>query len=314
MKRMSRRDFVVASAITALAPCVAQGNTPRKILFVHGRAQGNREQEDIRAEWIAALQEGADALGGPMPEETAITLPFYGARLDHLVELSRVSTAGRITQKGDEVQDGYLQFQAEIANEMRQDLGISDAEIDHFYGDDPTEKGPLNWRWVHAIVRAIDARSDTLTASGLELVTRDVFLYLELDRIRDEVNAIVESAMSDEPTIVVGHSLGTVVAYDILRNRQYDVPLFMTLGSPLGINAIRRRLAPIKYPIGVGTWKNYFDDRDIVALRPLDPANFPVEPEIENFPEISNRTDNRHGISGYLNTSEVAAALLREIV
>ena len=48
------------------------------------------------------------------------------------------------------------------------------------------------------------------------------------------------------------------------------------------------------------------DDRDIVALYPLDTNNFPIDPEIENNTDIQNHTDNRHGIVGYLNDKEVA--------
>lgn len=310
MTGITRREAVASAAFAALAPLSARGQAPHNLLLVHGRAQGARDAAEVRAEWLAALREGAERADLPMPDETNVELPFFGKRLDELVELSKVETAGRITQKGGREQDGYLEFQAELAEEMRQDLGITDAEIDAIYGDDPREKGPQNWRWVHAIVRAIDARSDTLSAAALELVTRDVFLYLELDRIREEIDSIVSAALTDAPTVVVGHSLGSVVAFNVLRSRRYQVPLLVTLGSPLGINAVRRRLAPIAYPGRVGEWHNFFDDRDIVALRPLDATYFPVDPAVQNFPAIKNSTDNRHGISGYLNTAEVARSVL----
>jgi hypothetical protein len=39
---------------------------------------------------------------------------------------------------------------------------------------------------------------------------------------------------------------------------------------------------------------NAFDTRDLVALCPLERANFPVTPEIENYAAVKNSTGNRH--------------------
>ena len=51
------------------------------------------------------------------------------------------------------------------------------------------------------------------------------------------------------------------------------------------------------------------DDRDIVALNPLDAEYFPADPSIVNNDRVRNKTDNRHGIVGYLNDREVAAQI-----
>jgi hypothetical protein len=53
-------------------------------------------------------------------------------------------------------------------------------------------------------------------------------------------------------------------------------------------------------------WFNALDHRDIVALYPLDADHFGVEPAIENKTDVENHTDNRHGISGYLDDEVVA--------
>ena len=54
---------------------------------------------------------------------------------------------------------------------------------------------------------------------------------------------------------------------------------------------------------------NALDQRDVVALYPLDSVNFPLDPAvpaIENKRDVRNKTDNRHGITGYLDDAEVA--------
>ena len=123
----------------------------------------------------------------------------------------------------------------------------------------------------------------------------------------------VAKEFTEEPAVVVGHSLGTVVAYNILRTdrRALKVPLLVSVGSPLGIRAIREQFVPLRFPSPpLGAWYNAFDTRDTIALYPLDKDNFPVTPPIENYSGVRNQTDNRHGIVGYLNNAEVAKRIL----
>jgi hypothetical protein len=101
----------------------------------------------------------------------------------------------------------------------------------------------------------------------------------------------------DVPTVVVSHSLGTVVAYSLLRRdgaaSRWVVPLFVTLGSPLAVTAIRDGLAPTDYPQCVGRWFNAMDDRDVVSLYPLTREHFPIDAEIENKTDVRSH-EQRH--------------------
>ena len=67
--------------------------------------------------------------------------------------------------------------------------------------------------------------------------------------------------------------------------------------------------APVRCPGCVKRWFNAMDDRDVVALYPLDTTRFPLDPAmpgIENKRDVQNKTTNRHGIAGYLDDKEVA--------
>src|SRR4030095_2756927 len=105
-------------------------------------------------------------------------------------------------------------------------------------------------------------------------------------------------------------SLGTVVAYNLLRRegaaQGWKVPLLVTLGSPLAVEAIRRMLRPLQSIGCVVHWYNAMDERDVVALYPLDAANFGIEPAIENNTAVRTETTHRQGISGYLEDKDVA--------
>jgi hypothetical protein len=104
---------------------------------------------------------------------------------------------------------------------------------------------------------------------------REVSTYLSSLARRQAVrDAVAETIAGHRPSIVVAHSLGSVVAYETLwQNRQLEVDLLCTLGSPLGLpGAIFDRLDPGpvdgrgKRPPGVAAWANLADVGDIVAI------------------------------------------------
>jgi pimeloyl-ACP methyl ester carboxylesterase len=91
----------------------------------------------------------------------------------------------------------------------------------------------------------------------------------------------VSEAVGEDTRVLVGHSLGSVVAYEALcANPGWPVRMLVTLGSPLGIpNLIFDRLQPAPLPAahaqsgprgrwpGSGReWANVADRCDVVAL------------------------------------------------
>jgi hypothetical protein len=285
-----------------------------KLVFIHGRAQEHKTSGSLRAEWLDALKNGlADQdLRLPIPE-SSVAAPYYGDKLFSLTEsLGQIETDA--IARGGAVTDPMLAFEAEVLEELRQKAGISDEAVQAEFGDDPSPKGAENWRWVQAIVRAIDRWSPGVSNASLKLILRDVYVYINRSGIAAEVDEIVTQAITTEPLVVVAHSLGTVVAYNILRRdpRVLDVAQLITVGSPLGIEGIKRQLRPLRSP-PVGGWFNGYDPRDIVALNPLDGANFPVTPSVENKGDVDNFTDNRHGIAGYLSDRAVARRIYRAV-
>ena len=91
----------------------------------------------------------------------------------------------------------------------------------------------------------------------------------------------MSEAVEENTRVLVGHSLGSVVAYEALcANPGWPVRMLVTLGSPLGIpNLIFDRLDPAPLPAadarpgprgrwpGKGRmWVNVADEGDVVAL------------------------------------------------
>jgi hypothetical protein len=285
----------------------------KKLVFIHGRAQQKKDSIALKGEWIAAFREGLKKNGLELPiAETDIRFPYYGDTLDQLVAGADLADAAKVIIRGQQSQ-AEREFIRDIVEEVRKKAGISEAEVDAEVPPEVVERGPLNWSWVQAVLQVIDRKVPFGSGNSVALFTKDVYQYLTRSGIRDAIDTGVLAAIEDsEPTVVVSHSLGTVVAYNILRRagmeRQWNIPLFVTLGSPLGVTKIRQSIAPIAYPECVGTWFNAFDERDVVSLYPLEKPHFSVSP-ITNKTDVQNHTENRHGIAGYLDDPVVARTI-----
>jgi len=295
----------------------------RDLVFVHGRAQQSKDSKALKAEWIAYWADGLkkSGLSVPLPDNR-IHFPYYGDTLDQLVAGKSPEEAAKIVVRGVAPEGGgelSLEERAFIQAVLLESIGRfeGDAEGAVWRALPPgaiVEKGVLNWGWVQGLLEVLDKHIPGASSASVALATRDVFQYLTNDIIRDVINAGTVSAMpAEEETVVVSHSLGTVVAYNVLRlnakQKGWKVPLFVTLGSPLAVSVIKEKLArikPIAFPVNVATWFNAMDERVVVSLYPLDKENFSLTPAIVNKTNVRNSTSNAHGISGYLGDKEVA--------
>lgn len=134
--------------------------------------------------------------------------------------------------------------------------------------------------------------------------------------IHDAALARVKEHLTSDTRVVIGHSLGSVLAYDALRMRPADqpVPVLVTLGSPLGLSAINRRLVPQPpaYPAAVQRWVNIAAPDDIVAARRDLHAAFdrdrPDGAVFEDTWKVENGS-KPHNIEFYLTKKSCGAAV-----
>ncbi|MGX9901294.1 hypothetical protein ACW0JT_18105 [Arthrobacter sp. SA17] len=285
-----------------------------QLVFIHGRAQENKDPVKLKQAWVSALQSGMKAAGRTMPlADEDIHFVYYGDALKDFLsgsgDVAEVIARGQ--DDGKDPDPFELATQASIVEEIRKAEGITDDQIAPFLDDGViVERGVQNWPWVLATIRAIEKYTDIGPAT-IYLLLKDVHHYLHtpgtLQTIERGVSKVIKAGI---PTVFVAHSLGSIVAYHALKSPLaevgWTVPLFVTLGSPLGIKAVKSKLAPIKHPVVVDSWFNARDPRDVVALRPLDTEHFPVDPAVVNKNDVDNWTDDRHGIEGYLDDAEVA--------
>jgi subtilisin family serine protease len=127
-----------------------------------------------------------------------------------------------------------------------------------------------------------------------------------------------------DPFVVVAHSQGSMIAYDVLREikkGQYDISLLITLGSPLGLQEVQdafleRSNATLQRPACVGRWLNVADRLDPVAFDPNLSDDFRG---VENIPASALGLDgfginvdspwHPHSGTGYLKNGAVRNAV-----
>jgi hypothetical protein len=292
----------------------------RQLVFVHGRAQQHKDAAALKAEWIAAWEAGLEKSGLKLPiSEQDIRFPYYGQTLFDLVEGEPGQQPAEVVVKGGVANPSQRDFMQAVFDEIRNKAKIHDATVTSVAGADVVTKGILNWGWVQAILEAVDRYVPFGSGTSIALFTNDVYQYLTNIGIRDKIDTGVRQALqAGLPTVVVGHSLGSVVAYSLLRRdgkaQGWKVPLFVTVGSPLAVTAIRNGLRPIGHPECAEKWFNALDTRDVVALYALDKRHFGINPGVENFDGVRNHTDNRHGIGGYLDDKVVAKRIYDALV
>ncbi len=105
---------------------------------------------------------------------------------------------------------------------------------------------------------------------------RDAAQYFFDEQKRKQIKQrlIDKIPKSGEPFVLVTHSLGSVIGYEVLAelstSQRAEAVLFVTLGSPLGLqeiqDEIRKRLRTLTIPDGVRAWHNFADGFDPVAL------------------------------------------------
>jgi hypothetical protein len=146
---------------------------------------------------------------------------------------------------------------------------------------------------------------------------KQVNRFLADNATRHRVLACVHQEMGDDTRVLIGHSLGSVVAYEYLCQYQpASVRLLVTLGSPLGIpNLVFDRLTPLPaaghgmWPGTVANWVNVAAADDVVALRKQLAALFPGPSGSTLSDRLTDNGNEPHAVNRYLNARETGSAL-----
>jgi hypothetical protein len=138
------------------------------------------------------------------------------------------------------------------------------------------------------------------------------------DYIARNIRAVLKEQLrpllkNNEKVLLIGHSLGSVIAYDTLWELSHQehihskVDLFLTLGSPLGMNYVQSHLKgsdyknEMKYPANIKRWVNVAAEGDITALDREFADDFSNMVKLNLLDEIE---DHCHGIYNFFRNEE----------
>ena len=149
--------------------------------------------------------------------------------------------------------------------------------------------------------------------------------------VREQLKEVLRPLLEDEEdrVLLVAHSLGSVISYDALWTLSQleqlpgKVDTFITMGSPLGMKYVRRRLlgssrkGKQKYPDNIRRWVNVAAEGDVTALDRNFSEDFSEMITLGNVELIEDHCD---GIYNYfrekdgLNTHRSYGYLVNPIV
>ena len=150
-------------------------------------------------------------------------------------------------------------------------------------------------------------------AIGQRMLDRIVYLAGVLATqpdLKDRCIARVTERLGADTRVVIAHSLGTVVTVMALeRNPGFELPLLVTLGSPLGAPFVQDRFDRVdgvaSWPGGVHRWVNVAAVGDRTCVEPRLASCF--GPGVEDH--VVNNGHRAHDVEPYLNASVTGAAV-----
>jgi hypothetical protein len=258
-------------------------------------------------EFMAGLAKGLVLSGlGPIAE-AAVIFPFYGNRFaDHIerfesgggqVPVLEVALRSAVGEDGERKEVRRLaKLQADLLNDMVARLNFDPAAELEYLGQDggfPQAEtlGPDDLLRVPFLVGALQflSRKTSVPAEIIRRHLANAAYYLGRDDMRTLILDVVREGVTaksrpGDALIVIGHSLGSIVAYDFLAStdddtlRQRNIRLLVTAGSPLGLPVVKKHLLPKsrrkkpmvqRVPVRPGGRINAYDVTDVAALIPI---------------------------------------------
>jgi hypothetical protein len=302
-----------------------------EIVLVHGIDQQQKSADKLESAWLPALAGGVRAAGYPdvadriwrdagKPGSIEIRMAFYGSLF--LVQGQQGDDPGEFTPEEAEIAEAlaveWLKHVAERGTKEKiRDTGRR--ELAYVTRQMGTEQGA--GRVVRSAVGSL-ARIPWFAPFGMGFAERfvnralaQVTRYLTNEGIRSAALESVLKLIGPETRVLIGHSLGSVAAYEAAHLVEQPLPLLLTLGSPLGLQTIiyqRLRPQPPRFPPHVRRWVNVADRDDFIAAEPdlkkLFGAGMPAGAVFEGGYTVDNGADP-HNSDFYLGKAQVGGAV-----
>jgi hypothetical protein len=295
-----------------------------QVVVAHGVGQQYVGAAYLRERWLRAMLDGLERAGYPDPSGLDVNYAFYGDLFRPLDKGSIPSKRGlpvkapAVSKRKPQRDQQSYQSLADTGDDLEADIlrawDRHSAEL-----DPPTRKQrnetlrqPLPMRLLSLLFGSTFLAN--VAQWSLPGDARQISIYLQDQALRASARERIVQAIDRDTRVLVGFSLGAVVAYETLcLNPTLPVTTFVTIGCPLGIRGlIFDRLEPSprdglgEWPVGIQVWHNVVDPRDVVALgRPLRPLFGPGN----IHDHLVDNGDRPHDFERYLSSPDAGLSI-----
>ncbi len=311
----------------------------KRLILIHGRAE--KPRKEIKVQLLRrALEHGLSRIGAEYNPEVAFSLAYYGD-VNNAILWAK--------EKKKKLMTDFLDWDFPY----EEDLAAYDRSLEMLFSvSEQSETAYKDLRSKRKDLGAVDNLFDIaspvvnffgLGDNILDGLLADMGAYFKYrfvgSLIRERLQSILVPVLENgDDVCLVAHSMGTIVAYDVLwkisRMSEYKrlwgkkVNLFITLGAPLGEKAIRQQLYDAHepddgvYPKSIRLWHNFSAMDDFVAHDEDLADNFKEMVRQNYLSDIvdhfiytfyvgggGNGNLNPHKFYGYLDNVEVAQTI-----
>lgn len=322
--------------------------SPVAVVFIHGLAKKPPKEK------LAEIWDWGLSRGNPMP--TVFSAPNHGISLGTHGILSDFCYYADVFYGDDYETDYDSYYETNAANELAQE-GLLEVEEGLVPPDAITPREQTFLRNFEMKLRAnlertgdpaIEAaRPGDYEALGflpspvreaiIKKAAMEAYYFLfdkefeRKDGQRFQVRAVLRERLLDklksasskaDKVVVVAHSMGTMLAYDVLRNCEQcsKVDVLITLGSPLSVSEVQNELSAtgdgVDFPAQkLDAWFNFYDPLDPICT--LDPRLAGDYAAVDGKSVIDIKESNwgswRHTITHYFAGTQLRATLAKAL-
>lgn len=296
------------------------------IVLVHGIAQEQLTPDTMEQDWIPAIAGGLRLAGRPdladrlwrhaRPGDLEVRLAFYGDLF--LAEDQQGEADEPLPLPAQHLADALLtEWVERVAARSTDPRDRQNGQRARAILESPEDRQGLRAGLRPVLTaltrtRPLATLSEGIARSFLNKALHQVSCYLTDNTLRNQVQARVATHLGRDTRVLIGHSLGSVVAYEAAHRHPHPLPALITLGSPLGMRTIvyeRTRPQPPTVPPQVERWINVADRDDLVAASLDLTAQFPGPAGVlENTYTVDNGA-RPHDATFYLAKKTVANAI-----
>ncbi|MFD7204401.1 hypothetical protein [Streptomyces sp. NPDC059893] len=274
-----------------------------EILGIHGIGQQRKSPNSLQESWKFAAQQGVIA-SNREAKLRSMEVAYYATLFRK--GNGRLGREGAIDADAPFSADEQRFFEEVFEDDLIPGTDIRDVQAQVL----GLVAIPSN---VARFLVAVDRKFGRNAGKYLLFVLRQVYQYLTNEDLSSAIRQKVAESASSATNVILGHSLGSVVLYDMLLRGDLSTKegcdpkrlAIITFGSPLAWPTIRRMLGHGSHLQDTGCeWSNIFDPQDAitggVALDGPRTANISVK----------NGLRDPHAAVNYLRQSVVGNLLL----